>query len=72
MRNDIAIKPTHTPMELRRLAARARDAKQSRRLLSIAAALEGMSRAEAARVGGMDRQTLRDGCIASMHRGRRG
>ncbi len=31
-----------------------------------------MSRAEAARVGGMDRQTLRTGCIASMHRGRRG
>ncbi len=60
MRNDIAIKPTHTPVELRRLAARARDAKQSRRLPSIAAALEGMSRAEAARVGGMDRQTLRD------------
>lgn len=60
MRNDIAINPTHTPAELRRLAARGKDAKQSRRLLSIAAALDGMSRAEAARLGGMDRQTLRD------------
>ena len=60
MRNDVAINPTHTPAALRRLAARVKDAKQSRRLLSIAAALDGMRRAEAARVGGMDRQTLRD------------
>jgi transposase len=28
--------------------------------LSLAAVLDGMSRAEAARIGGMDRQTLRD------------
>ena len=60
MRNDVAITPSHSPAELRRLAARAKDAKQSRRLLSIAAALEGMSRTEAAKIGGMDRQTLRD------------
>jgi transposase len=46
--------------ELRRLAARTKDANQSRRLLSIAAVLDGMSRADAARIGGMDRQTLRD------------
>src|SRR5918992_4388954 len=46
--------------ELRRLAATAKIANQSRRLLSIAAALDGMNRTEAARVGGMDRQTLRD------------
>src|SRR5215217_1183317 len=32
----------------------------SRRLLSLAAVLDGMSRADAARIGGMDRQTLRD------------
>ncbi|MFG1250560.1 winged helix-turn-helix domain-containing protein, partial [Xanthobacter flavus] len=35
-------------------------ASQSRRLLSLAAVLDGMDRAEAARIGGMDRQTLRD------------
>jgi putative transposase len=46
--------------ELRRLAARTKHVNQSRRLLSIAAVLDGMSRADAARVGGMDRQTLRD------------
>ena len=46
--------------ELRRLAAATKNANQSRRLLSIAAVLDGMSRPDAARVGGMDRQTLRD------------
>lgn len=56
----VEIRPSHTPLELRRLAASTKDANQSRRLLSIAAVLDGMSRAEAARIGGMDRQTLRD------------
>lgn len=46
--------------ELRRLAKGSKDANQSRRLLSLAAVLEGMNRADAARIGGMDRQTLRD------------
>ena len=48
------------PAELRRLAASTRNANQSRRLLSLAAVLNGMNRTEAARIGGMDRQTLRD------------
>src|SRR5919112_6818587 len=46
--------------ELRRLAATTKNANQSRRLLSIAAVLDGMNWTEAARIGGMDRQTLRD------------
>src|SRR5215210_9446824 len=46
--------------QLRRLAATTKNANQSRRLLSLAAVLDGMSRTEAARIGGMDRQTLRD------------
>jgi transposase len=46
--------------ELRRLAARAKDAAQARRLLALAAVHDGMNRTEAARIGGMDRQTLRD------------
>ena len=45
---------------LRQLAAATKNANQSRRLLSLAAILDGMSRTAAARVGGMDRQTLRD------------
>ena len=54
MRSDVSAE------ELRRLAATTKNANQSRRLLSLAAVLDGMSRSEAARIGGMDRQTLRD------------
>jgi transposase len=46
--------------ELRCLARRVKDANQARRLLAIAAIHDGMDREEAARIGGMDRQTLRD------------
>jgi hypothetical protein len=45
--------------ELRRLANRSKNNNQSRRLLSLAAVLDGMNRAAAARIGGIDRQTLR-------------
>ena len=37
-----------------------KDVNQSRRLLSLAAVRDGMDRGAAARIGGMDRQTLRD------------
>jgi transposase len=46
--------------DLRRLAGKAKDADQARRLLALAAVYDGMDRATAARIGGMDRQTLRD------------
>src|SRR5262245_14954286 len=46
--------------ELRRRAWRERDGRISARLIAIANALEGMDRASAARLAGMDRQTLRD------------
>src|SRR6516164_3219457 len=46
--------------ELRHLAKRVEDADQARRLLSLAAVLDGMSRKDAAEIGAMDRQTLRD------------
>ena len=45
---------------LRSLAKQCRDSRQIRRLLALAAVYDGMNRTEAARVGGMDRQTLRD------------
>ena len=46
--------------DLRREAARCRDARAARRMLALALVLEGSSREEAARHAGMDRQTLRD------------
>src|SRR3712207_5490599 len=56
----VRIRSDFSAEELRRLAATTKNANQSRRLLSLAAVLDGMSRSEAARIGGMDRQTLRD------------
>lgn len=46
--------------EFRAAAGRSRDANQARRLLALAAIRDGMNREQAARIGGMDRQTLRD------------
>src|SRR5213076_658228 len=56
----VAIAKERTPAELRALARRERDGRVSWRLLALANALDGMSRDEAARAAGMDRQTLRD------------
>ena len=42
------------------MLAASKDVNQSRRLLSLAAVRDGMDRGEAAKIGGMDRQTLRD------------
>ena len=47
-------------VELRREAARSRDAKAARRMLALALVLEGVDRKTAAEACGMDRQTLRD------------
>ena len=46
--------------DLRREAARSRDANAARRMLAIAPVLDGHSREDAAASCGMDRQTLRD------------
>jgi transposase len=46
--------------DLRREAARSRDADAARRMLAIALVLDGRSREDAAEACGMDRQTLRD------------
>mgnify|MGYP006174968555 FL=1 len=56
----ISLRDDYDAAELRALARRSRDVRQARRLLALAAVYDGMSRAEAARIGGMDRQTLRD------------
>lgn len=50
----------HDAAGLRRAARRTDDTRQACRLLAMALVLEGAPRAEAARAGGMDRQSLRD------------
>ena len=57
IRDDLA------PLELRARARRERDGRAAARLYAIAHALEGKSRAEAARVAGMERQALRDAVV---------
>ena len=49
--------------ELRRLARREKDCAAAARMQAIAGALEGMTRAEAARLAGMERQALRDAVV---------
>ena len=49
---------------LRRLARRSENAGQTRRLLSLAAIYDGVSRTEAARIGGVGLQTVRDWVLA--------
>ena len=60
MASAVKLRSDYSASDLRRLAAASRHANQSRRLLSLAAVLDGMIREQAARIGGMDRQTLRD------------
>jgi transposase len=59
----LVIRQDRSAEELRRLARRERDRRAAMRLLAIANALEGMSRAEAARLAGMERQALRDAVL---------
>ena len=49
--------------ELRRLARREQDRAAAARMQAIAGALEGLSRTEAARLAGMERQALRDAVL---------
>lgn len=58
IRTDLA-----SPARLRRLARLERNPRTASRMLAIASALEGMSRAEAARLAGMERQALRDAVV---------
>src|SRR6266478_9004883 len=63
MGHAIPVRTDYTAGEVRRFAKRAKDAAQARRLLAVAAVLDGASREDAAKIGGMDRQTLRDWVI---------
>ncbi len=56
----INLRGDHTADDLRRLAKESRDAKQTRRLLAVAAIYKGSSRTDAARLGGVGLQIIRD------------
>lgn len=56
----VRLRDDYRASDLRGLACKARDGAQARRLMALAAVVDGKSRAEAAAVGLMDRQTLRD------------
>ncbi|HEX9396134.1 MAG TPA: winged helix-turn-helix domain-containing protein [Burkholderiales bacterium] len=63
MGSPLKIKEDRSPAELRLLARRERAGRVAARLYAIANALDGMSRAEAARRAGMERQALRDAVL---------
>ena len=60
MPSAVRLREDYSVEELRALARRSKSVNQSRRLLSLAAVRDGMDRGAAAKVGGIDRQTLRD------------
>jgi transposase len=60
MASAVRLREDYSAAELRALARRSKNVNQSRRLLSLAAVRDGMDRGSAAKIGGMDRQTLRD------------
>ena len=59
----LTIRTDLSPAELRRRARREPDRAAAARMQAIANALEGMTRAEAARLAGMERQALRDAVV---------
>jgi transposase len=60
MARAIALRPDFSATELRHLARRSRDASQARRLLALAAIYDGGRRSEAARLGNVTLQIVRD------------
>ncbi len=56
----IGLRSDYEAGDLRRLAKASRDARQTRRLLALAVICDGGSRTEAARVGGVTLQIVRD------------
>ncbi len=67
MSSSVQLRDDYDAAGLRELAKRSRDPRQIRRLLALAAVYDGMSRADAVMVGGMDRQTLRGAQRGASH-----
>jgi transposase len=72
MRLGIALCPDYDAAQLRAIAKRTRTAGQSRRLLALAGIDNGGSRTQAARVGGVGLQTIRDWGVRFKARGPEG
>lgn len=60
----VQLRRDYAAEELRELAKGSRDADQTRRLLALAEIYDGRSRTEAARLGGVGLQTVRDWVLA--------
>ncbi len=58
MPSALSLRTDYSPAELRRLAKKTKDNNQSRRLLSLAAMLDGMNRTNAARIPGAEWQAM--------------
>ena len=56
----VVLRPDYDAVRLRQLARRSKDAPQTRRLLALAVIYEGGSRTQAAEIGGVSLQTVRD------------
>jgi transposase len=68
----ITLRADHGADDLRRLARASRNAAQTRRLLALAAIYDGASRTEAARIGGVGLQIVRDWVMRFNAEGSRG
>ena len=64
MRAPLRLREDDDARHLRAPAKASRDANQTRRLLALAAIHDGGSRSEAAKIGGVGIQTVRDGVLA--------
>jgi transposase len=72
MTRAVEIRKDYSSTELRQLARVSKDAKQALRLAALAAAVDGALRTEAAAIGAMNVQTMRDTVIRFNERGPEG
>lgn len=69
MARGVRLRADFSAADLRELAKRSRDADQTRRLLALAAIYDGGSRTQAAEIGGVGLQTVRDWVLRFNERG---
>ena len=69
MRSGISLRDDFDGEGLRRLARRTKDAAQARRLLALASIYDGGSRSDAARLGNVTLQIVRDWVLRFNERG---